>query len=534
MHYAKWVFRLAVLSLTFMALLILSFTVQVQDTPTKGVSYLIDRSNHFIHEIVPSPYPYKIPFIDRSILAKLDAIERHELPIRISDSSYLHSAGFQRLLEICQNRTTPCRFLLATRIAEQESKARQHLIGLTQLAAKLDRILVLPNAGKSRLGLCTSWTFETYYHSEAFVDLLRSRGTEVTDLKSFLSWIFYKTQQSSPSSAQIVSLTSGSRQLYTSEPVTYLHQDVEVSLYPRHIVSYSDFPYCLEAQLPGLNLDAFAPILIQLQKGKRLVGDSIVAALRSEDFQKIAFIKPNESNSSLEPDILLIDWGLRHPLFPPSMDDRVDYSPNLVQLAKHLGPSDPYLAIHWRMESVPPEFLPDCAHSLVHLLSSTLQNPALSDGIQTIWFASDYPYPISSLSPDLPAITSTMISKSSTFRDFGPKHTEAIQILLDAFRPSGELDKFKITDLHQARNGLDFDVGGGFEGSLGLRVGVDPDVLQDSGVLGIVDKLVGMEAAFFVSGAKGCGRASSFTKQIIDAREKGNSSRLRNVVDFFW
>ncbi|THV07495.1 hypothetical protein K435DRAFT_911249 [Dendrothele bispora CBS 962.96] len=396
---------------------------------------------------------------------------------------------------------------------------------------------LLPNVGKSRLGLCAPWTFETYYDDESFVEELRSKDTEITDMRSFLYWVEYiATQSSSPPSAQLFSLTTnGDRHFSVSAPITYFHEDVELFLYPQHIVTYADFPSCLEVQLPQLDLNAFYPMLVQISKGKRQVGDSIVTALRLEELRKATSIGSFEYNPSLYPEILLVDWDLRYPLFTPSIDDiKLDYSPKLVQLAQHLGPSDPYLAIHWRMENVPPESLPDCAHSLVHMLSSTLQNPALSAGIQTIWFASDYPYPVSDFFSSSIDSSSPPDFKSSTFRDFGPKHIEAIQILLDAFQVGGELSKWKITDLYEARNRLDSDVGVGSSGSKRLRLGIHPDILQDSGVLGILDKLVGMEAAFFVSGTKGCSKASSFTKQIIDVRAKGNGRNFRNVVDFFW
>ncbi|KAF5368423.1 hypothetical protein D9758_002219 [Tetrapyrgos nigripes] len=523
-RHTKWILWLAILALGFMFFLILSLASEgLQGRRIKGVPEFIDiasRSNNFSQESTHSPFSYKIPVIDRSILAKLEALERHEPPLQ-NDISFgephNQSSAFRQVMELCQEGAKPCRFLVPFRIAEQESKARQHLINLFELAHRLDRILVLPNVGKSRLGLCSSWSFETYYDVQTLAESLKAQGTKVVDMKSFLTWIDdaspFSTVPSSPSAQSLFFRMGGNTDFLTTEPVAFRHEDFEVSLYPRHVLTYPGLPWCFETQLYHLDLSRFPPILVQFPKGRRLAGDSVVEALQGDELQKIVSGVPYEPTLSSVPDILLID-----------------YSPKLIQLAKRLSPPHPYLTIHWRMESVAAEVLPDCAYSLVHMLSDILHNPALSEGIQTVWFASDFPFPLAHFTETPSSLVrgsmSAPTSKSSTFRDFGAKHSEAVQILLDAFRLGGELENWKITDQHEAQSNL--DVGGPQD----LRF--FPDVRQDSGVLGILDKLVGMDATLFISGTKGCGRASSFTKQIIDVREQGQASVRRNVVDFFW
>jgi len=58
-------------------------------------------------------------------------------------------------------------------------------------------------------------------------------------------------------------------------------------------------------------------------------------------------------------------------------------------------------------------------------------------------------------------------------------------------------------------------------------------LLEDPGVLGILDKLAAMRAAVFVSGAKRCGRVSTFTRQIIGFRANARGGVQRNVVEVF-
>jgi hypothetical protein len=64
--------------------------------------------------------------------------------------------------DICGTLDTPCGFLLPLRIGEQESI---HLMEILQLAQRLDRILVLPNVGKSHIGpgTCFKSGLATYY-----------------------------------------------------------------------------------------------------------------------------------------------------------------------------------------------------------------------------------------------------------------------------------------------------------------------------------------------------------------------------------
>ncbi|KAF8181484.1 hypothetical protein BJ912DRAFT_854680 [Pholiota molesta] len=193
-------------------------------------------------------------------------------------------------------------------------------------------------------------------------------------------------------------------------------------------------------------------------------------------------------------------------------------------LAARHAPKAPYLAVQWRMETVSPELLEDCAHALVDVLSRLLRDFALAENITTVWFASDYPYPVVEHSPSQrrPAV----IAKSGTFRDFGVRHEEAIDILRKAFVKEGELSHWVLTDFAEA-----------IETNKGVEKGVDSELLQDSGTLGILDKLVSINANLFVSGASRCSRRSSFTKQVVEARNdewsRSRESHLRNVVEIF-
>jgi hypothetical protein len=197
------------------------------------------------------------------------------------------------------------------------------------------------------------------------------------------------------------------------------------------------------------------------------------------------------------------------------------------------------------MESVAPAKLPQCAHALVDTLAR------LPGDVRTVWFASDYPHAVHRRArpgEDYGASprAAERKAKSGTFREVGPLHAEAVGIFGDAFGEGGELEGWAVAELTDARLG-ELEVGGEWGSEL----------LEDAGVRAIVDKIIGMQATLFVSGAPGCARTrsvlavfisgkglmdalSSFTKQILDERravlgrlDDDGVPALQNIVDVF-
>ncbi|KAJ7145075.1 hypothetical protein C8R43DRAFT_1237566 [Mycena crocata] len=467
----------------------------------------------------------KVPLVDRSILQRLADMEispdpderpyfassRNWPPLvtRIPEPKKRIGPSLPPL-DICG--AAPCRFLLPLRIGEQESKARMHFMEILQLAQKLNRILVLPNVGKSRMGACFKSEFEMYYETE---DLAATIGLVATvKLDLFRRWV-----DAEAPSAQLSFFSSKKDPLFGVDPTLFSNDDVSIRVGATG--SSVDVPGCF-TKFHALRLDTHTPLYIHLKPHGQPhpIDDAIVDALtRPEILAATARVSP-----PLDPAVLVVTWDLRHPIFPPPpVPLRLQYAPHLHALAAALAPSTPYIMVHWRMESVTPTTLPQCAHALVETLAH------LPGGIRTIWFASDYPHAVhrSALpGEDFGAQTDShgsppMKAKSGTFRDAGPLHAVAVGIFGDAFAPGGDLEGWEVAELTEPR--------------VAEMVDWEPEVLEDPGVRAIVDKLIGMRAALFVSGAPGCGRVSSFTRQIIDEREKALriNDELENVVEFF-
>ncbi|KAK6996537.1 hypothetical protein R3P38DRAFT_3287728 [Favolaschia claudopus] len=469
--------------------------LEARQTLQQKKSHQVLASSLGLAELETSPDP------DERSYSYVSGPQRPPLVTRIPEVT-------SRQPDICDSR--PCRFLLPLRIGEQESKARIHFVEILQLAQRLDRILVLPNVGKSRIGACFKFGFESYYDLEKLTqDLLPAAVTVKMDI--FRRWV----NHAHAPSAQMVFLSAKEE---SQSDVDFFNDDMSIRLYDKA----DSLPQCV-SRFSSLRTDAHAQLHIHLMPHTHghPINASILDALTRPAIQIAAASSP----TSTDPDVLVVSWDLRHRIFPVTLSSPIlHYSPRLHALATALAPPSGYVMVHWRMESVPPANLPQCAHALVNTL--TRLNLPASD-TRTIWFASDYPQPIHG----------TAKTKSGTFRDVGPLHAQAVGIFRDAFAEGGKLAGWEVVELtDETMTVATREADGEW----------DAELLEDAGVRAIVDKIIGVQATLFVSGTPQCSRTSSFTAQVIDGRraiiELGRERRkvlggelplLQNIVEHF-
>ncbi|KAG1729869.1 uncharacterized protein EDB91DRAFT_1252910 [Suillus paluster] len=410
----------------------------------------------------------------------------------------------------------PCRFLLPLRIAEQEPKAHLHLQQLAILASNLNRTLVLPNVGNNRIGACSKWPLDSYYDT----DLLSSALPAISTLPFTVFNNWSETRPILPTSRVVsFSVSKNGKQNSLPDPLTDDDFSINFNLADHKVAS------CLHTKFPRLHQSSsiisiafyrshpsrpsISQRLIQIFSGvagsAEYLSDEI-AALRSSD-------------------VIAVEWDLSHPIFSgPNID--LQYSHALVELAERLASfTGPYVAVHWGLERVPVENLAWCAASLVSTLRSVLDDD--DSGPQVVWLATDY-HTLSEGS-EQPSGGKIKSARSGTFRAITPEHEEAMNILQDAFQTGGDLEGYQMTDLSSQIKRFRM-----FEGN----VQFEEDVLEDSGVSGILDKLVSMQSQVFVSGSKACSKTSSSSKQIVDFRESVMTDKeialdIRNVVELF-
>ncbi|KAG9312482.1 hypothetical protein JVU11DRAFT_6868 [Chiua virens] len=553
---------------------------------TKGSSPTIDVSssstlsypatpNTWLPLITPFPtdHPFALPKVDDHIPAN-DQNNLDPCFLMSFDSIYPNSA---------------CRFLLPIRIGEQESKARIHLAQLLVLAQRLGRTLVLPNVGQSRMSACAKWPFTAYYDTNG----LFQGGTEdpsqlAIDLDRFANWV---DERPTPPKGMVVSVHH--QPVHEDRPDVWRIQlesseDVPLIIAEPTDTVDSKILSCLDSKFPRLRSALPDPALsISIERKSSLnanLSTRLIQLLSSNslrvdsesDFDWMA--RPGYDYTTQYPtnvsflsladlDVLVLDYDLRHPLFAASDSDvKLHYSPVLYDLADRLADNlGPFLAVHWRMESVPVQNLAWCAVSLVSLLHTLLQNGDQGTGkhVKYVWLATDYPLPLSAFM-DMRVFPvdedGTLhksdngrlgVTKSSTFKTLSSEHDDAIGIFAEAFQPGGDLEAWTLTDLADQLRWYPY-VEGRFADM------VDEALLEDPGVLGILDKLVAVQAKEFVGGSSECSKTrfvvlcllnvdssslnilppSSFSKQVIEARQESfeverGKGATRNVVEYF-
>ncbi|GJE89831.1 hypothetical protein PsYK624_059400 [Phanerochaete sordida] len=431
--------------------------------------------------------------------------------------------------QFCQGEAR-CRILLPLWIGEQESRGRMHLTQLVHLAHALNRTLVLPNVGKSRLGLCGKWSFEAYYDVHSIAAQTRmvapAAARRVMLMDDFKTWLDMRPdpphgrmlffQEKATSEAQGALVDSADKlSLFLDDDVLHL-SDTRLKN-----------AYCLKSKFRGLQLDEDYALSLFMEPPPPLLigppdipsGDLFINMLRRHEAAQVsaesgsteAFDTRSEQDPSSvdqqvplsEPDVLVVHWDLRHlPFTSPTPLPPLEYSSTLWTHARRLTAAHaPYAAVHWRMETVDPGVLPACAYALVDTLGTLLADPTLGAGVRAVWLATDVPWTAGGAAP---ALVRSPEQRSNTFRAFAPEHFAALDIVKGAFARGGALDEWALTGLgeevqrYRAANAAE-DLELAYEDDTGM-------LWEDSGVWGILDKMAAMEAALFVSGARGCGR----------------------------
>ncbi|KAG0168727.1 hypothetical protein DFQ28_011396 [Apophysomyces sp. BC1034] len=199
----------------------------------------------------------------------------------------------------------------------------------------------------------------------------------------------------------------------------------------------------------------------------------------------------------------------------PEVDVPLSYHPRWNQIADDIASKlQPFAAIHWRMERLEPisNLLP-CAKNLVEKVQSI--NPEQN---VNLFLLTDYPHLLNTSEPE---------SRSFKANELKLEHHEAIRHVYQ------HLDVTLTTLDRPDRPVIDHELPTSWH-----IYKVPPHVKPyDSGVLGIVDKLVAMRAQWFFAGEPGvCGKSSSFTNQIIDDRKAASEAghpAIRETVNMF-
>lgn len=403
------------------------------------------------------------------------------------------------------------KFLLPAWVGEQETKAQLHIHQLGLLARQLNRTLVLPNVSKSRMGTCYAFPFPFYYDIDA-LDL----GVATITQADFLDWVEHR--EHAPT-AQVVNVAGGN--------VDYPKGAIEIdsSSDPASVPGRPARNLCLRKT--RLVFD-HSPLVVYTPEGyhrtelsRTRFGDSLLATLSNP-----SVAQKSQRQGDGAPDVLALNYELRFATIDPAVVGapafaHFSYAQVWTQVGNAVADAlSPFVAVHWRTETLAEAHLPPCADALLDKLALVRRAyPAVT----TLYLATDYP--IEDLDPSL---GSAGAAHSGTFaKSVTEGHHVAFRRFLERF--AERVPGMRLTTFAKEQSSIDIPeaLHAALEKARADDDGEDVTLADlDPGLLGIVDKVVAMRAELFLTGraapkpgAMGvCAKASSFSQQIVDAR----------------
>ncbi|RIB06369.1 hypothetical protein C2G38_2277779 [Gigaspora rosea] len=360
-------------------------------------------------------------------------------------------------------------------VVEQETQSNRHFISYIQIAELLGRTMVLTNVGESGVSWNKDFPFDFYYD----VDELSKKFPKVKFISQhkFQKW---------------------AEERYNKPDV--IHAYLENSRFNPNYTVHDNTPY-FDKLLREYKIDKFDLKLNNSAIFKRIhiglaANDSRIG--QKNDELKKFLATELESNAEV---MLITHDVIRGPMFERLSP--IPYAHHITKAASKLAEKlKPYIAIHWRMERGQVNLMPQCAKGLV----TYLKNISLKTGITNIYLATDYP------------LIRGNKAQSRTFHRIGKKHRTAMKILNSSFNvntwvSTRALDYLRFYPI----------------GSKKLK-----KELNGGGIQGIFDKLILINADYFIAGPEECCRFNStYTYNIMETRQELFESNgiIKNIID---
>ncbi|CAG8731524.1 24785_t:CDS:2 [Gigaspora margarita] len=364
-----------------------------------------------------------------------------------------------------------CKFLFMYYHSGQEPKANIHLKTFSHIAGILNRTMVLTNVGRSRIESCNQFPFEFYYNLNALRKLLPNVNF-ISQLE-FESW--FRNRFEKPS-IQHLHFSHGDSLMPLLEHVNPIIEPVT------YISCFNKFNMRFDHSAIFQRIFINSEVLFQVNDGN----DSSTLLIK------------NLMNS--DADILLIKDDIGEELLTQTYST-IPYANHIINEALRVKIAlKSYVAVYWHMEGVNPESLIECAKQL----SNTLQYIREIHGIHNVYLSTDYPMSIELNDP------------FSKFSHLTKYYNQVMMILNSTIG----------INIHSR---ISFDV----FGELRNKVGDNDEFIATDGVQRILDRIICIDADYFLSGpANCCEQLNAFTKTIVNARTELSKSeiKLQNII----
>ncbi|RIB06642.1 hypothetical protein C2G38_2147949 [Gigaspora rosea] len=364
-------------------------------------------------------------------------------------------------MKYCQEKT--CKFVFPYYHPEQETRANIHTRIYTQLARSLNRTIVLSNVGNSRVQACFPYPFYFYYDIKAFQK--QYPDIRFITQEKFFKWTKERKIKPIAQHSQMIQDGRHNPLKFRKEKVMGVYEKVEMRRERKK-------KFCLDKFDLNLNITDYK---------------EFHTGIKIKEFNRKAMLNlvTNTLKTPLitESEVIMILNTSPKEMFP-IINKVIPYSPHIIKQSKSIIKKlNPYIAIHWRMEQGNPRLMPQCAKRLVKEVKKIQKKY----GIKNDYFATDFPL-------------NSNKAQSKTFHKISKFHKESIEIIEHI-----KLDTWiSLNGFSQIRNNSKYE-----------------KEFKGSGIHGILDKLVCINAKYFLKGPKGCARTSStFTRIIVDERKK--------------
>ncbi|KAI8882791.1 hypothetical protein K501DRAFT_250901 [Backusella circina FSU 941] len=450
---------------------------------------------------------YTIILISTILLVTYYGFQRYTQESSLIDNDTIETINNKRRSIDYKYCKGPCKFINFIHLPEQETRSQTHLRHISFTAGLANRTIVLPNVGGSRIGGCKEHSFDFYYDMD-WAASNRKYFHSIT-MNDYKSWLQERHKIGVPATSNLFVIKDEQSSLDY-----YLKQKEEC------------FDYATEPIL------SYTPIM-NWEKGeqyKRVGKDKVATFLRGDsvDIHKQKQINGNQYHYEHDQiEVIDLFYAKGHQFMRTiEASEPIPYSKVLVDLSKKIVRDiEPYVAVHWRMETIrsDTDILLDCAQNLVSTLNANFSG-------MNVFLLTDYPHTFTKEQQDSAIqelasndeLISWVRSPSDTFNyhRIKPIHHRAIQYLY-AHK--------NVTLIEPNNDGENNATSPPPQWNL-IHIPKQLDIKNnanriDSGWLGILDKIIAIQAEAFLAGEPDvCARDSTFTAQIIAQRNKQNDT----------
>ncbi|CAG8543924.1 2582_t:CDS:2, partial [Cetraspora pellucida] len=395
---------------------------------------------------------------------------------------------------------TTCKFIFPYFHQEQETRVNIHTRVYIHLARALNRTMVLANVGNSNVRACSPNSFDFYYDTGA----LQEQYPDIRFITQdrFSEWS--KERKISPITQHSWMIQDGRNDSLTVREKKTMEMDEGIEFGIDEKKSF-----CLDKF--NLNITNYKEFHTGIVEKPENLTEFYRVKLPKFREEMLNFVINNlKTPQMMEHEVIMILNKSPRIIFP-EVDKVIPYSPYIIDQSKNIRSKlKTYIAIHWRMEEGDPILMPECAERLI----TKVKRIQKLHKIKNVYLATDFPI-------------NGGKAQSQTFLEISDSHKKAMEIL--GLNGNSSVN-------NNSNHQIKFNTWVSMNGFSQIRNHPKYETeFNGAGIHGILDKLICIQADYFLSGPKGCARLdSSFTRAILMTYGESYSPRAHIAQYHQW